>query len=41
MVQESVPEGKVVRYRDIHCSLQNEYRDVVWGRRKKEDEGKE
>lgn len=28
-VQESVPEGKVVRYRDIYCSLQNEYRDRV------------
>lgn len=28
-VQESVPEGKVVRYRGIYCILQNEYRDGV------------
>lgn len=36
-VQVRVPEGKAVRYRDIDCSLQNEYRYGVWGRRKNED----
>lgn len=40
-VQGSIPERKVIRYRDIYYSLQNEYRDGVLGRKKNEDEGKE
>lgn len=40
-MQETVPQGKVVRYEGIYCNLQNEYRGGVEEEKENKGEGKE